>query len=184
MSTQNTRSRLRVTLALPSTEIPAWVCGIQARLQDAEFVALTTVAVEQDPVPELGRSLIFKLWMRLETKVFGHKIAAREHSEMLVSFAAQPDPLPDNLEADVIVWMLPGRPPPELIGKAKHGVMTIAGAFDTMFGLNEFLQQKSSAGGRPGNIHTMTSVSRLSGNGSGWTAKLTRFSECSPPAIL
>ena len=142
MSTPETRPRFRVTLALPSTAIPAWVLGLQTRLQDAEFVALTTVAVEQDPVPELGRSLIFKLWMRLETKVFGHKVAAREHSENLVSFAAQPDPMPDNLEADVIVWMLPGRPPPELFGKAKHGVMTIAGAFDTMFGLNEFLEQK------------------------------------------
>ena len=26
--------------------------------------------------------------------------------------------------------------------RRKHGVMTIAGAFDTMFGLSEFLEQK------------------------------------------
>ena len=144
MSTREPPARLRVTLALPRTEIPAWVLGIQARLQDAEFVALTTVAVEQDPIPEVGRSLIFNLWMRLETKVFGHKIAAREHSENLVSLAARPDPMPDDLETDVILWMLPGRPPPALCKKAKHGVLTIAGAFETMFGLNEFLEQQPS----------------------------------------
>ncbi len=130
MSTRETRPRLRVTLALPSTAIPAWVRGIQARLQDAEFVALTTVAVQQDPVPELGRSLIFNLWMRLETKVFGHKIAAREHSENLVSFAAQPDPLPDNLEADVIVWMLPGRPLPVRACRTHPNRRALPGAVD------------------------------------------------------
>jgi hypothetical protein len=111
-------------------------------LHDAEFVDLTSLTLEPDPVPELGRSLIFNLWMRLETKMFGHKIAAREHSENLVSVAAKPEPLPKDVEADVIVWMQAGRPPPEFISMAEHGVLTIAGAFDSMFGLTEFLEQK------------------------------------------
>lgn len=137
-----TRPPIRVTLVLPSAEIPAWVRGLQVRLQDAEFVDLTTVSLEPEPVPERSRSLIFNLWMRLETNVFGYKIAAREHSEYLVSVAAQPDPLPDDLKADVIVWMMVGRPSPEFIGKAEHGVLTIASAFDRMFGVSEFLEQE------------------------------------------
>ena len=142
MSVQNIRAPLRVTLALPSTESPAWVWRTQDRLQEADFLALTTVAVDKDPVPENRGSLLFNLWMRFETTVFGHKIASPGHSERPVSPPTELDPVPEDIETDVIVWMLPGRPPPELIGKAKHGVMTIAGAFDPMYGLNEFLDQE------------------------------------------
>lgn len=145
MPTLETRPPIRVTLVLPSAEIPAWVRGLQVRLQDAEFVDLTTVSLEPNLLPELSRSLIFNLWMRLETRMFGHKIAAREHSENLVKVAAKPEPLPKDLEADVIVWMLAGRPPPEFIGRAKRGVLTIAGAFDRMLGLSEFLEQKPAS---------------------------------------
>ena len=51
MSTRETRPRHS---GYPGTALDSdsrsWVLGIQARLQDAEFVELTTVAVEQDPV--------------------------------------------------------------------------------------------------------------------------------------
>jgi hypothetical protein len=141
MPTNKTPQPIRVTLVSPAAKMPAWIQRIQVRLEDAHYVDLTTVALPPRPGAEPGRPLFFDFWMRLETTVFGHKIVGNEHSEKLVSGRNQPGSLPADVDTDVIVWMLPNRPPPEIFGAAKHGVITIAGAFERMFGLNEFLEQ-------------------------------------------
>jgi len=154
MSDRRPDAPIRVTLVLPRQTVPVWLRNILISLQNANFVSLSVIAVtiEQDRIQ--SRKSPYDLWMWLEKTVFRNKIAAAEHSENLVDISAAYESEPpdrfsiakaDELNqvilrssAELIVWMLPGRPSAETIAVATHGVLTIAGAFDRAFGFREF----------------------------------------------
>ena len=158
MSRVETDSPLAVTLVLPAQLVPVWLRNVFVRLCNADFVSLSVAAVSTERERYVSKSSLFDVWMWLETTTFGHKISAAEHSEDLVDISKEYGPehpggfsiaALDDLEqsiqqskADVIVWMLPDRPPAGMVSLAKHGVLTIADAFNKTFGFGEFVNQE------------------------------------------
>ena len=158
MSHPGTDAPIKVTLVLPRQEVPVWLRNIFISLRNADFISLRVAAVNTEQDRDQSKTSLYRLWMWLETTVFRHKIAAAEHSEDLVDISGEYESEPpdrfsiatlDGLDqiirfgsAELIVWMLPDRPPAEIISTAKHGVLTIADAFDKAFGFREFAKSE------------------------------------------
>lgn len=149
-------SPIRVTLVLPRQATPVWLRNILVALRKADFISLNVVTVLLECGRYQSRSPQFSLWMWLEATAFGHKIAVVDRSEDLTDISEEfesghrdvngtIDDLHRSIEpgrADIVVWMLPDRPPAELVSRTKNGVLTIADAFETTFGFREFVEQE------------------------------------------
>lgn len=149
---------IAVTLVLPAHRVPVWLRNILVRLRNANFVSLSIVVATSEQEWEKSRSSLVDMLMWLETKAYGHKIIAAEHSENLVGISGENGPehtgtivtLDDLVQCiqlrkpDLIVWMLPERPPVETVSLAKHGVLTIADAFNGLFGFRELAGHESA----------------------------------------
>ena len=158
MSPLKADAQIRVTLVLPSELVPVWLRNILESLRRAPFVSLNVVAVLTEQKRHKSSSALFDVWLWLETAIFGYKIDAEENSEGLVDISSECESEStggfsiatlDNLQniiqpsdADILIWMFPGRPQAETISLAKHGTLTIADAFNTTFGFEEFVNQE------------------------------------------
>lgn len=155
MSGDESRTPIRVTLVLPATAVPAWLRDLYRRLQNSDFTELSVLLLGSGPGELDTRFPVFDLWMWLEAKAFGHKTATAENSESFVDILAElrgdaqcvrvtPDDLVAQVQLSdpgVIIWMLPGRPPPELKTGSNCRVLTTTDAFDKTFGLAEFFDR-------------------------------------------
>jgi len=151
---------IKVTLVVPGPMAPAWLRNIVVALRDADFVSLSVVAAAIECDERDTGSSLFGLWMWLERTIFADKIAAAGNCEELVDVAAELDSKRSVTvgalsevhgsiapgSADLVVWMLPARPPAELVAQEDRGVVTIADAFQRAFGFREFVDQAPATG--------------------------------------
>lgn len=158
MSPLRIDSPIRVTLVLPWPVVPVWLRNIHGRLRNTDFVSLSVVGVSNEHKPDSPKSFLLDVWLRLETIIFRRKIAAAELSASPVDISndygsdrsgglstTTLDGLEQSIRmsrADVIVWMLPDRPPGETVFLVKHGALTIADAFSKAFGFREFVDRE------------------------------------------
>jgi len=136
-------TRLDVTLVLPHPEVAAWLRDLYASLCQSGHVSLRVVLVTNGR-PRVGRGTrLLRAWKWIDAKLFRRKIAAAVHSEAIVGLPAEPDA--DEIgsdEGDIIIWMLPNRPPAGLGSTARYGVWTIADAFDEALGFLELVNRE------------------------------------------
>ena len=148
-------SQIRVTLVLPQQEVPVWLRNLLISLREAEHISLCIVPVVTEQRPGEAASRVFDAWKWLDAKAFRRKISAAEHSESLLDISREFDAEQsagfstatlDDIDccfgrhrSDVIIWMLPDRPPAGTISAAKLGVWTIADAFNKAYGFREIV---------------------------------------------
>jgi len=150
--------QIQVTVVLPQQNVPVWLRDLFIGLHKAECISLSIVLLSIVHRQTEPASRLFDAWKWLDAKIFQGKISAAEHSESLVDIpeeigAEQPDrfsaaTLADVTQciqernADLIIWMLPSRPPAGKLPAAKFGVWTIANAFNKAFAFREFVNRE------------------------------------------
>jgi len=131
-------------LVLPRTEVPAWLRSLLISLREAEQVDLHVVLAAPERNGSGFGSLLLRAWKWLDTKAFRDKIAGA-HSESVVDVSEDlgvEQEAGARGEADVIVWMLPTRPPAGAASTAKFGVWTIANSFNEALGFCELVDRE------------------------------------------
>jgi hypothetical protein len=113
-------------------------------LREAKYVALHVVQAAPERRSGGSGSLLLQAWKWLDTKAFRGKVAGA-HSESVVDVS---EDIGAEQEAgtygedDVIVWMLPTRPPAGRFLTAKYGIWTIADAFEEALGFQELVNRE------------------------------------------
>jgi hypothetical protein len=131
---------------MPDQGVARWLQNLIVRLENAEHVDLSAIVTIADR-DDVARQALVRVWKKLDERVFLGNSPIELRTELIEDNDTPKDcvTLSDLqlLNADVVAWMCPQRPPAEVLAQAE--VWSIAGACRVDFGLAAFVTQQPAS---------------------------------------
>lgn len=148
--------QLQIALILPYPYCPEWQLRLAARLDNLDDYSVSVVSLKVEEAAHNLRRDLFSSWRKLDTRVFATDEEAagqRGHEELPHDLSAgepacqhvfmkldQLVEITKDQTLDVILWMLPGFPPTQLLGQAKFGVWSLSSVKNDAVGFWELVE--------------------------------------------
>ena len=133
---------VRVALILPYPSVPIWMKGLLGRLEDIDGLLLSVIGVAEQDVPLSRCRDLFSIWQKFDAKIFadGSSQLGRCPFEEFLSETSEDKwagqqvfrengPFVDYVQEqplDIVLWMLPARPPKQVLDQARIGVWSLS----------------------------------------------------------
>jgi len=133
---------LRIALILPYPCCPEWQARLAVRLRETDLFSVTVFGLEEQIPDRASGQDCFSHWRAQDARLFAHKLEAagqRDYEELPGELSAskslEQKTFPklsallegtDDQSTDVIIWLLPGSPPNQLLDKAVLGVWSLS----------------------------------------------------------
>lgn len=147
--------QIEVLTILPFPGYPEWQFRLVDRVGELEFVSSTVFGLGDDRNVANGRPDVYSFWQKFDARLFATdpEAAGQRGYEELTSDTSggrtacqqvfrKVDNLADAVEDesyDVILWLLPGFPPRQLLAKARQGVWSLSSVKNDALGFWELV---------------------------------------------
>lgn len=149
------RQDVNLLIILPFPGYPEWQFRLVERLRDLDYVVPTVFGLSDEKMCLNSRQDLYSYWQKLDAKTFAidSEAAGQRGYEELASDISERrtacqqvfrklDQLADTVKDesyDVVLWLLPGFPPKQMLAKASRGVWSLSSVKNGALGFWELV---------------------------------------------